>query len=290
MIEVQREETGEEVLNNILKKKNKTLRNKIEILRKKNNFKIFIIVLLLISNTYFALQQANKVYVENLNDTLTQRVVDLEKEVLDLVEVTENQGSNITAMYSVMEELDTQNQSLITLKDNLNIEIEHYKGRAELYDRYEYAIVNEMGDRTDITYDNLKTLSELCEEYGVDMDLILSIIMVESRGRADAKNSDSTARGLGQILESTGEIIYEKLMGNEKGSYNHDMALDPMLNMEMIVVYMNHLQNEYNGNMTLCLKNYCGDQSETGNYVYTYIGKVDKYLTKANKSVSTLYQ
>ena len=85
--------------------------------------------------------------------------------------------------------------------------VENLSNLEELFDKYEYAIIDKYENRTDITYEQILTLEDLVKEYPInDTDLILSIIMTESRGIETAQNSESTAKGYGQLLNSTAKL------------------------------------------------------------------------------------
>ena len=188
----------------------------------------------------------------------------------------------IAGLSETVEELDQQNISLVKSNDEYFNLIQQYEEREELFDKYEYAIQRTNGTRTDITYDQLKTLELLAEEKDVDTDLVLSITMVESSGIEDAVSTESTARGYGQILAGTGKMVYEKLM--KEGKYNHDYALNGNTNLRMMVYYLRYLEDN-NITMYATIKGYRG---EGGSILDDYIVKINNYLKYSGKSVSTL--
>lgn len=174
--------------------------------------------------------------------------------------------------------LDETNHQLVSDMKAIDDRLKDYERREELYDKYDYAIIREDNTRTDITYEDLDTLESLVKEKGLSEDtndLILSLAMTESRGFEDAENSSSTATGLGQILQGTAKFIYEKLMGNPRGSYSHDLALDGETNLTMMVYYLDYLGEKYSDNITLVLNEYRGDKDQS------YNNKINKYLAKA---------
>ena len=121
--------------------------------------------------------------------------------------------------------LDLENMELIEARDNYKEYLETFTERAELYDKYEETIYFN-NERTDITYDQLKTGIDIMQQNNIDPALLFAIIMTESHGIETAKNPTSTATGYGQILESTGKSVYEKYMGNGKGTFETSMLLD----------------------------------------------------------------
>lgn len=165
----------------------------------------------------------------------------------------------------------------------LEVDYEDYnklKHRKELYDEYEYVLFDSTGKRTDMTYEYLEYGIDLMESEGIDPDLLFSIIMVESEATEKATNSQSTARGFCQMLSSTGKSMYE-LLGYTK-PYNHDMAFDGKLNIEMGVKLISRNMEKYNGdvNKVLCL--YTGSTPVNERY----LRKLNKYLSLGGTSLS----
>lgn len=187
----------------------------------------------------------------------------------------------IVSLCEINSELEEQNKSLVASNDEYCDIITRLRKREELFDKYEYAITRSDGSRTDITYEQLKTVEQLCKEKDIDTDLILSICMVESSGTENAKNGSSTARGYGQILSGTGEYVYEKLM--KAGNYDHSLAYNGDLNLKMVIEYIDYL-DERNSSLYGVIENYRGDPSDLDNY----ITKLDKYLSTKGKSVAQL--
>lgn len=155
--------------------------------------------------------------------------------------------------------------------EELHEEMEKAK-EPTLEERYFYALYDTGGKRNDINEHTLQVLVDACNQYNVSPDLMLGIIMTESEGHANAKSKSSTATGFCQILRGTGRSIYEDLMRNPKGSYSHDMAYNPDLNIVMGVVYVAHLKANYNGNTYKAIQCYRGKSNVSG-----YIANINKY-------------
>ncbi len=187
----------------------------------------------------------------------------------------------IQKLNSVLTEIDEQNKSLVTSNQEYYERICTYEEREELFDKYEYAIMRKDGSRTDLTYDQIKTVETLADEKGVDTDLIFSIVMTESSGKEKASNSTSTARGYGQILSGTGEFVYTKLM--KAGKYDHSLALDGDTNLQMMVYYLEYLCDR-NSTINGVISNYRGDDSA----LPSYISVMNSYLQTKHKTVSNL--
>ena len=174
----------------------------------------------------------------------------------------------ITELYDICEELDTQNKSLVTSNEEYYSELLSLKDKVELYERYEYALFFG-GRRNDITYDQLKTLEECIQESSIpDSDLILSWIMCESHGFANAKNPSSSAKGYGQFLDGTSRFVYTKLLGEK--NWTPSVAYDGETNMRMMVAYTDYLYDYYGGPRGM-LRGYTG--SSDPSFLSMYEGK-----------------
>lgn len=210
------------------------------------------------------------VTVSNDNDKLTEENETLKEKTKDLLQISD--------------ELSEQNVALMDQVSVYMDAVEEYEQRSELYDKYSYAIVRDNGTRTDITYDNLKTVEQLEEEKGVDADLLLAMVMTESNGKEKAQSAISTAKGYGQFLNGTGKFVYEELLDNSD-TYTGNKALDGDTNLQMLAAYLEYLDNYYNGDLYTVLRNYRGEGGKT---LQNYIAKIDSYLEEKNKSVAVL--
>lgn len=209
-------------------------------------------------------------------------VGDLKLTNLQNEELKNNIKEGETTITQKDEEIDDLEEKIKGLK----IDYEEYNNllkRKELFDEYEYCLFDDAGNRTDITYDQLEHGISLMEANGIDPDLLFSIIMVESNGRENAANSNSSAKGYCQLIASTGKSMYESI-GN-RGTYRHEtMAFDGKLNMEMGVELISRNMEKYNGdvNKVLCL--YTGSNPVNPGYYK----KLNHYLDKAGTSLSEI--
>ena len=201
--------------------------------------------------------------------------------------------NDFTATTDMNVDLSQQYEDLVNETNSENAELEDLKRRAELYDKYNYAIINQMDGnlpedqkRTDITYDQIETLESLAKDNGLSEDavsLVLAIAMNESRGQEKSKNPYSTATGYCGILNTTGKYLYEDIMGNEKGSYSHDLAYNGYINLELSLQYIKYLNDMYGGD-TLSVVN-----SYRGYYDAAYDSQLDANLQRGGKSLYTLH-
>lgn len=222
-----------------------------------------------------------KLGVENELQEVTTEYETLTVEYDSMTDKYKTISDSLVALTDTIEELEEINESLVESNNVYYEELQKFSEREELFDKYEYAIYTHDNQRTDITYDRLKTAESLCEEKGVDIDYLLSTIMVESGGNEKAKNKLSSATGFGQLVRGTGTYVYETVMGNGKGTYNHSLALDGDTNIAMTIEYIGYLQDR-NPNMYEVCQDYRGVKDNT------YVNKIDNYLRLKGKSLYTM--
>lgn len=102
---------------------------------------------------------------------------------------------------------------------------------------------------------------KLCKEHDVNPHRVWEIITCESNYDTEANLTSTTARGLGGFLESTGKWVYEDLMGNGKNTYDHSMAYDPYIAIEMLVYLLDWMDEYYNGDLEALIRHYSSDSS-----------------------------
>lgn len=147
----------------------------------------------------------------------------------------------------------------------------------------------------DVTAPKVERLSRLIVrlsvKYGIDADLILTIIKVESNFRPWAV-SPRGALGLMQLMPETGEWIARRCGMEWVGPAT---LLDEEKNLEMGVNYLHWLKERYSGNLKNMLSAYNQgpgkvdeEVSEGRNPTLDYYHKVKEYLPKfaLNSSVS----
>ena len=205
--------------------------------------------------------------------------------LLDYCQLRESAGTmakSLNSMKAVVDELDEDNAKLMEDNKELSTKLAKFEERAELYDKYEYAVYDKAGNRTDLTYDQIKTGEELMIEQGIDPDLLFGTIMVESGGDENATNGQSTARGFGQFLAGSGKYVYEDIMGNGKGTYTHDMAFNGYTNISMIASYYGYLRNDRHYSAYQAIKRYRGLEPTA------YIRAIDSYICKSGDSIAKI--
>lgn len=216
------------------------------------------------------------------NEALTAENEQFKSEAESVAASYNEVSETLKSVCEVSTELDTENQTLIAANQSKDQIIATYEERSELFDKYEYAILDDSGNRTDINYSDTKMLEDLCEEKGLNQEtvnLVLAIAMTESTGNEDAKSSISTARGFGQFLSSTGEFVYTELMGNS--NYNHaEVASSGTENLEMMVYYLDYLNENCDGNIGEVINKYRGLNDPSYKY------KINRYLSSVGLSLA----
>jgi soluble lytic murein transglycosylase-like protein len=189
-------------------------------------------------------------FMNNEIETLN-KVVDKSASIMQQQDETIQETSNeLNTVIALNEELSVVNEQSATL-------LAEFQQREYLFDEYEYALMKTSTKRTDLTYKELKKLVEWSSEKGINPHLPLAMMKLESGFDRDATNSRSTARGYGQILGSTGNMLYTKMLG--RSGYNHNMAFDGELNIEMIIAYIDYLLKSNNGDVDMALTLYSGN-------------------------------
>jgi hypothetical protein len=209
-----------------------------------------------------------------LEKTVAEQKVTIDSQSKDLLLA----AVEIDQLSVVAGELDEQNSELVTTLKAQETELEELRERKELYEKYDYAFVREDGSRTDIEYDDIKSLEELAEEQGLGEDavaLVLAISRNESQGYAKVKNPKSSAAGLCGLLNSTAKYSYETLLANGKGSYKSEYVYDTLTNLEMALAYVAYLKDNTSSNYELLVA-YRGDDNDT-----SWFRKIQKYTGKA---------
>lgn len=196
---------------------------------------------------------------------------------MEIQEENKNLEDKIQGIVADMVAIDYENCQLIEANDRYYDQLTIFSERSELYDKYEYTILFD-GQRTDIQYDQLKTGIDIMEENGIDPNILFSVIMTESHGVENAKNSTSTASGYGQLLVSTGKSVYEKYMDNEPGTFDKEMLLDGETNITIAANYLSQLIDN-SSNLTEALYKYRGIPDSK------WLNSVNKYLVEGGTSI-----
>jgi hypothetical protein len=185
--------------------------------------------------------------------------------LIDVKKVTSEYEATITRQEELISSIDSNLDSL-----------EYY------YTKYQYIFRDAKNAKNPIQLSHVVKLDQEAKDRNLDPHELASIIFIESGYNMQAKSSLSSARGAGQILGSTGEYIHTKLLGYDT-PYSHDMALDPIKNIEMMAAYVEYLYT-FNPTPYDMVKYYSGNcigeeyQRRMYNYMMKNVGYSDKSL------------
>lgn len=225
------------------------------------------------------LQDTNRSLNEKLQNTNAE-VVSISNETIVLQSQNKILSDSISGMKNTIDKLDASNAKLIKDNKSLDKSLKKFENRAELYDKYEYAVYDKSGKRTDLTYSQIKTGEELMKAEGIDPDLLFGMIMTESGGDETATSSSSTARGYGQFLAGSGKYVYEKIL--HLGTYSHSMAYNGDTNIKMAAGYLGYLKNTRGFSAYAAVKAYRGVEPTA------YIRTINSYIGKKGKSFNQI--
>lgn len=190
-------------------------------------------------------------------------------------------SANKTIQTFIATTSDNENQ-INSLKEALNqaasdaAELKELRSRRELYDKYSY-VLSYNGQRTDMTYDQLKYGEDLMKSKNIDPNLLFGVVMTESKATEKAQNKCSSARGYCQVIESTAKSIYERYL--HKGIYKHSMAFDGYTNMEIGAELIAINMEKYNGDTQKVIQRYRGLDDPA------YYASVDAYVNRGGTNL-----
>lgn len=254
---------------NLIKRRNQRRREKL--------FKFTLLML-----SYVAIFMVMNIYIhenEELLEVIKQKdniVAEKDQEIFQLRCAIDDLGVVITDMNDVIEDMDTQLTAVSTVNKVYVDELNFYKNREELYNKYEYAIVYG-GERTELTYEQIEYGEELMLAKGYDPDLMFGSIMVESNAKPTVVNKESGATGYGQFLDSTAKWVWTNLLGND--SYHSDIRKDGTSNIQMMAAYYDYLYST-KGNTFDVVKCYSGNTTDEG--TKEYLARVYKFISKVD--------
>ena len=223
-------------------------------------------------------------YIQNCNaDQL--KFIDYDNQIISLNQNIEYYKSDAQmlaettgGLIDMVTELNIDRDLLIADNCAMQVELDEFYERSELYDRYEFFIFDKRGERNDLSYDRLRNLEQMIEGTSIpNPELILSIIYLESSGHADAVNGQgSGASGLGQFMPGTARSVWQNLLGNDPDEWSPEMIFDADLNLQMTVAYMDYLIEKHGGPRE-ALRQYSGSGTNT-DHLNGYIATLNAYL------------
>lgn len=175
------------------------------------------------------IEELNAQYVEEISTLNTQHLAEtseLQATIQDLTAEVSARDEQIIAIQQIHEEEDTA-VSLGLMK------------------KYLY-VIQDAPTNEGVTLDLIAYTDQLCRDRNVNPHLVWAIIYHESRYQANAHNPRTDARGLGQFIPRTGRAIYQDYLN--LGTYSHDLAYDPYVNVELITEYLRDINTRCSNN------------------------------------------
>lgn len=269
-------------------KKKKIIRRRVAMIIMALFMIIFAMIMVNMANEYALLKKDYKALVNKNNDLEAENFAlsslnnDLKEDNDNLIMLNNKANEALADYNNAMKQIDASLKTVIDdnkklHKDNKKL-IDDNKNIAKklnTYEKYKYAAVDELGYRTDLTYDQIKLGEDLMKDYGYDPNILFAIGMVESNFTATANSSKSTAKGYCQFLDGTAKFTYEDLMGNGEGTWYPELAYDPETNIQMCAALLNYLFDKYDNNFYKAIGHYCGHGTSPGSFTYTYIERMN---------------
>lgn len=173
-----------------------------------------------------------------------------------------NQENLVVVEQSYQAEIDDLTNQVKTLTERVEQREASSAETFELARKYWY-VFRDAPDNSGLTMDDVTYLDDLCKEADLNPHLMWCIYDHESGYTAVIDNySGSSARGIGQVLASTGKSYYENIL--QLGTYSHDYAYDVQTNM-LITVTM--IARNISSGISNAIALYSGDS--TGGYLQT---------------------
>ena len=256
------------------------MNTEIVYLRERLSKKQFIITLLLsICAILILFSIALIFHINNMKyeyDYMSSRYDFMQSDREYAISRSSDKDNSIEKLENIIEEQDAQLQNLSNINKSYVDELNEFRNREELFNKYEYAIVNEIGERTELTYEQIKLGEDLMKENGLDPNLMFGTIMVESGGDPTCVNEESGATGLGQFLIESAEFVWCDLMGNDY--FDSEIMKDAESNIKMMACYYKYLYEEEDGDTFNVIKRYSGNITDWG--TLQYINKINNFTSK----------
>ena len=211
---------------------------------------------------------------QRLNNELSTKDAEYTKIINEKDTEIELLNGAIKDLKMVVNDLDVQLTEVAKVNQSYVDELNTFREREELYNKYEYAVVYG-GERTELTYEEIKLGEQLMTEINQSPHLMFGTVMVESNGIPDAVNPRSGATGHGQFLDSTARFIWENVLGYT--GYYPDLRKDGEANIKMMAGYYKYLYNTQ-GTTFKVIKQYSGNRTDGG--TQKYIDKINSFTSQ----------
>ena len=268
-------------------------RSKLKLVTRVKYTILFLITAMVFTYGYTIANKVNE-YITDVQDTnmqLQKKVESLEKyqsmynsEKLKNISMAENFEDVVEETDKSIKQLKKDNIKLAKSNKALVKKYNNVVDRLKTYEKYRYAVIDESGLRTDLTYDQIKLGEELMKKKGYDPNILFAIGMVESGFNESETSTLSTAKGYTQFLDGTAQYTWETLLHNGKGSWYPSLALDGSNNIRMCVAYFDYLMEKH-GNFYKAMGQYCGAGTKQGSFTYTYIDRMNRHAMRSGVNI-----
>lgn len=236
----------------------------------KNNFKIIVActITAIVSSTMTESEINNNVVkaLEISNSELKTNVFNITNDYNDIKNEYDES----------IHEIDFLNEKY----EDLYKEYEDYQkevgySKEKIYDimqKYDYVLTS-VPKESDLTLSDLILMDTLSKEVNINPHFVTKIFWNESGYQNTAKNPNSSAIGLGQILRSVGQFTYNELLGKDD-KYIHEIhAADATLNVEMTVKLLGYLSELHDGNLWEAVVYYSGGDKKYADKILNNVKK-----------------
>jgi len=214
-----------------------------------------------------------------MNNLINECKADVKAAQTEVNKTHEELNSIFTAIDGEQEKQLTTPEAIIKI-NQMKKELDDFKNRKELYDKYEYVLFDN-GKRTDMKYSMVAYGEEIMKKENIDPNMLFGLVMVESRGIEKAQNPTSSARGFCQLIDTTAKSLYEKVLN--KGPYNHVYAFNGYTNLELGAKLISRNMKEYRGNTYTTIQLYRGVTDAR-----SYYASVDKFVSRGGTSLKQI--
>lgn len=136
----------------------------------------------------------------------------------------------------------------------LDLYMNDQEAKFDLVKEYWY-VLKDAPKNSGLTLESIAFVDQMCREWDVNPHWMWHIYEIETHYTVYKDNSQgSGARGLGQVMPSTGRMMWEKVL--QKGTYDHSMAYDLYTNVEITVALLG--RNLAISDMTNAIQLYSG--------------------------------
>lgn len=221
------------------------------------------------------------VIIYTMRSSYEDKITNLETELSSIQESYENEIDLINLAHD--EEVKDLNENITSLANQVEQLLQEDSADFEILRRYWY-VFKDAVDNSGLSTELIKHVDDVCKEWDVNPHWMWMIWKSETGWSTGLDNKEgSGARGLGQIMPSTGKNLYENVLG--RGTYTHTMAYDPFINSELSIVHIG--RNIATSTMSNAIEIYSGGGgSSYYNKVVTNGKKYGITLTEANAHYS----